>query len=68
MDTRQRGVQWMGGGSGWQAQVEQQAGHSRRQLPLEIRIKIASGYTWFPLHPPSRNIDASDASSDARIS
>ena len=25
---------------------------------LEIQIRTASDYTWFPLHPPLRNVDS----------
>ena len=45
------GVLGRGGCSGWRAQVEQQAGHSHRLL------RRNPYYTWFPLHPPLRDVD-----------
>ena len=57
---RRAGLLGRGGCSGWRAQVEQQAGHSHITNAvqiLEIRCKIASDYTWFPLHPPVQNVE-----------
>ena len=35
----------------------QHTGDTNAGQILEIKMKIASDYTWFPLHPPLRNVD-----------
>ena len=68
MDTRQRGVQWMGGAmdGGFRFPLHpplrnveslKSNGHSNERQILEIKHKIASDYTWFPLRPPLRNVE-----------
>ena len=64
LETRRRGVQWMGGVrwmAGTGAPPTLPSAHpacirNAGQI-LGIRTKIASDYTWFPLHPPLWNVE-----------
>ena len=42
--------------------------HSQCRSDSEVRIKIAGDYTWFPLHPPLRDVDpAAGCEEEAKI-
>ena len=58
------GVQWMASVTGG-ATGRTLAQTFEAQSVSRIQIAVASDYTWFPLHPPSRNAEAGRAGPDA---
>ena len=49
------GVQWIAGTGGATSRTLTETFET--QSVSQIQVKIASDYTWFPLHPPLRYVD-----------